>query len=114
MTTTDGEYENVGDFDASWILPDTIMFGSVRMLDGSESGVPPWSGTNPLDLQDVEEPVPPENILDGDLDAYFIVDTEQSGLTPRDTRACVMGLYLDPDTGEELEFSGCDSIRFIE
>ncbi len=111
MTTDPGEYPNIGAFDASWILPDTVFFGSERILDGSESGVNPWA-TSALDLRDLEEPIPPESALDGDDDAFFLFDTQQSGLTPQDTRGCVVGIYLDPTTGEKHDFFGCDAIRF--
>lgn len=106
MTTTAGEYGRAG-FDASRIIQDSVRVGPPAILTDVSIGA--FAFGNQGTMTDLAEPIPPETILDNDLDLLMVFDGDESGLTMSDHKACVVGLYED-DNGDKQPFYGCDSI----
>lgn len=107
LTTAPGEYGRAAGFNAADVLIDSLRIGTRRMLEGSEPGSTTWAGTV---LDDSFEAVPPETTQDGDRDLMiFTFDVNATGLRLGDTEVCVVGLFLEPGTGEKRDFFGCDA-----
>ena len=108
MTTTDGEYGRPA-FDALRVLPDSLRVGSRRILTNENLASPPYSTAI---ADDMPEPVGTESTTDGDDDIYAVFDGRIAEFESSDTELCLIGLYLEPSTGNVESFYGCDTIQF--
>jgi hypothetical protein len=80
-------------FDASTVDPSTVCFGDVEDVNQRDCTVAP--GTKLTDVN-----------ADGILDLVLHFETQQTGIDPGDTQACLTGELFD---GTSIE--GCDSIK---
>ncbi len=113
LTTTAGEYGLPIAFDAANILPATTRWGTEALVL-SGGGQAEKDGKGELKKSVERAPVSPnENLRDGDFDMYLEFAATNSGLVIGDTKACIVGSYLDPATNTQFRFFGCD-IVFVE
>ncbi|HEX6863362.1 MAG TPA: hypothetical protein VF414_11130, partial [Thermoanaerobaculia bacterium] len=93
LSTQAGEQGTPVDFDATTILPATVRFGPRTAVWAGTGGASETHGT-----------------AHGGKDRIFHFRTQETGLVPGDTEACVKGKFTGAD-GEFHKFFGCAPIR---
>ena len=84
---------STADFDATTVDPASVCFGDDDNADERDC-------TGRGRVEDING--------DGRLDQLFLFQTQETGIDPGDTTACLTG-----STRERLEVEGCDSIRVL-
>jgi len=107
LTTTAGEGGTPVSFDATKIDPLSVRFGRRADVWAETDGAFEAHGRGHLERSYELD----EQTRDGDLDLVLHFRTQETGLLPADTEACVKGTYTDL-TGTHA-FFGCDSIRIV-
>ena len=108
LTTTAGQYGNPLAFDATTIDPKSVRFGPANVVFDETGGASESHGKG--HIEDSYEP--DEKTRDGDKDMVLHFATQQTGLGPLDTQACVKGDWIDGG-GDTHKFFGCDSISIV-
>ena len=106
LTTAAGQYGTPIGFDATKIDPLSVRFGPRSVV---EAGGGAFEAHARGHIDDSYEP--DDQTRDGDLDMVLHFRTQDTGILPGDTEACVKGSYADA-TGTHA-FFGCDSIRTV-
>lgn len=108
LTTAPGEYGLPLAVDATRIDATSVRFGPERLVFEDLGGA-----AEDHDRGHVEDSYElDERTRDGDRDMVLHFATQASGLTPTDSRACVLGSLAGP-RGERYTFFGCDAVRYV-
>jgi uncharacterized repeat protein (TIGR01451 family) len=108
LTTAAGEYGNPLAFDAATIDPLSVRFGPPGMVfDETGGAFEVHAKGHPQDSYELDEIT-----RDGDVDMVLHFRTQETGIGPNDTEACVKGVWVDGN-GDPHKFFGCDSIVVV-
>jgi uncharacterized repeat protein (TIGR01451 family) len=106
LTTTAGQYGTPVSFDATKINPLSVRFGPRSVVEAGGGAVEAHGRGHVEDSFELDE-----RTRDGDRDMVLHFRTQQTGIQPGHTEACVKGSFTD-NTGTHA-FFGCDSIRTV-
>jgi hypothetical protein len=104
LTTEAGEYGLPVAFDASLIVPASVLFGDPTLVFALAGGA---SSSGPIHVNDSFEL--DDKTKDGDDDMRLHFVSSQTDLSVGDSEACMRGLYLDG--GSLYSFFGCDTVE---
>ena len=108
LSTTAGEYGLPLPFDATTIDPTSVRFGPGDVVFDETGGAFESHGRgHPEDSYELDEVT-----KDGDIDMVLHFQTQETGIGPSDTEACVKGEWIDGQGGVH-KFFGCDSIVIV-
>lgn len=109
LTTAAGEYGLPLAFDATRIIPNSVLFGPRDVVFAETGGATEGHGRGHVeDSYELDE-----KTRDGDQDMVLHFTTRDAGLQPGDTEACVKGQWLD-GAGNPHKFFGCDAVRIVK
>jgi uncharacterized repeat protein (TIGR01451 family) len=108
LTTEAGEYGLPLDFDATTIDPTSVRFGPKEVVFDETGGAFESHGRGHLERSYELD----ETTRDADRDMVLHFETQETGLEPDDTEACVKGDWIDGG-GNVHKFFGCDSISVV-
>jgi hypothetical protein len=108
LTTRAGEYGLPLDFDARTILPTTVRFGPIDVVNAGR-GAPETH----LDVHLERSYELDDRTRDADLDGVLHFDPTKAELALTTTEACVKGKFAGP-AGQTWTFLGCDTIRIVK
>ncbi len=108
LTTAAGEYGLPLAFDATTIDPTSVRFGPADVVFDETGGAFESHGKgHPEDSYELDEVT-----RDGDTDMVLHFRTQETGIGPTDTAACVKGEWTD-GLGFVHKFFGCDTIVIV-
>ncbi len=108
LTTAAGEYGLPLAFDATTIDATSVRFGPADLVFDETGGAFETHGKGHLERSYELDEV----TRDADLDMVLHFDTQETGIGPNDTEACVKGDWIDGG-GNVHKFFGCDSIVIV-
>ena len=108
LTTQAGEYGLPLAFDATTIDPLSVRFGPADVVFDETGGA--FEAHNRGHIERSWEL--DEKTRDADLDMVLHFRTQETGIGPNDTEACVKGDWIDGNGGVH-KFFGCDSIVIV-
>ena len=108
LTTLVGEYGLPLDFDGSTILPATVRFGPLDVVNAGRG-----AQETHLSLHLERSYELDDKTRDADLDGVLHFDPTKAELALNTTKACVKGKFSGP-AGQRWTFLGCDAIRVVK
>jgi uncharacterized repeat protein (TIGR01451 family) len=108
LTTAAGEYGLPLAFDATKIVATTVRFGPQAIVFDETGGAFETHGKGHLERSFELDEV----TKDADLDMVLHFRTQETGIGPNDTQACVKGDWVD-GLGGVHKFFGCDTITIV-